>query len=112
MSWRSWAGSICASGSRIGDAKMNLYTFSFGILHLLVDLVNHLWYWLGDFLPWWFGDFFDAVGDFAASHGHMAVMAILVEVLIILIIALINVLNFIWLARKFRGTMFDVYGRA
>ncbi len=66
---------------------MNLYTFSYGIIHWLVDLVNHLWYWLGDFLPWWFGDFFDDVGNFAASHGHIAVMAILVEVLIIIVIA-------------------------
>lgn len=89
---------------------MNLYTFSYGIIHWLVDLVNHLWYWLGDFLPWWFGDFFDDVGNFAASHGHIAVMAILVEVLIIIVIALINVLNFIWIDRKFMGRMFDFYG--
>jgi NADH-quinone oxidoreductase subunit H len=89
---------------------MNLYEFCFGIIHWLVDLVNHLWYWLGDFLPWWFGDFFDAVGDLAASHGNMAVFTILLEGLIIVIIALVNVLNFIWLDRKFMGRMFDFYG--
>ncbi len=37
-------------------------------------------------------------------------MAILLEVLIIIIIALINVLNFIWIDRKFMGRMFDFYG--
>jgi len=89
---------------------MNLFDFSYGLIHWLVDLVNNLWYWLGDFLPWWFGDFFTAVGDFAASHEHIAVMAILLEVIIIIAIALINVLNFIWLDRKFMGRMFDFYG--
>ena len=89
---------------------MNLYEFCYGIIHWLVDLVNHLWYWLGDVLPWWFGDFFDAVGDLAASHGNIAVFTILAEGLIIVVIALINVLNFIWLDRKFMGRMFDFYG--
>jgi len=89
---------------------MNLFDFCYGIIHWLVDLVNNLWYWLGDFLPWWFGDFFTAAGDFAASHGHIAVMAILLEVIIIIAITLINVLNFIWIDRKFMGRMFDFYG--
>ncbi len=89
---------------------MNLFDFCYGIIQWLVDLVNNLWYWLGDFLPWWFGDFFTAVGDFAATHGHIAVMAILLEVIVIIAIALINVLNFIWLDRKFMGRMFDFYG--
>ena len=89
---------------------MNLFEFCYGIIHWLVDLVNHLWYWLGDFLPWVFGDFFNWAGDFAKSHEHMAVMAILVEVIIIVIVALINVLNFIWLDRKWMGRMFDFYG--
>ena len=89
---------------------MNLFEFSYGIIHWLVDLVNHLWYWLGDVLPWVFGDIFNAVGDFAASHGHIAVMAMLVEALIIIIIGLVNVLNFIWIDRKFMGRMFDFYG--
>jgi NADH-quinone oxidoreductase subunit H len=89
---------------------MNLFEFSYGIIHWLVDLVNHLWYWLGDVLPWWFGDFFDDVGNLAASHGNIAVFAILLEVLVIVIIALVNVLNFIWLDRKFMGRMFDFYG--
>ncbi len=89
---------------------MNLYEFCYGIIHWLVDLVNNLWYWLGDFLPWWFGDFFNAVGDFAASDGHLSVMTILLEVVIVVAIALINVLNFIWIFRKFMGRMFDFYG--
>ncbi len=89
---------------------MNLYEFCYGIIHWLVDLVNNLWYWLGDVLPWVFGDFFDAVGDFAASDSNIAFFTILTEVLIIVIIALINVLNFIWLDRKFMGRMFDFYG--
>lgn len=89
---------------------MNLYEFCYGIIHWLVDLVNNLWYWLGDLLPWWFGDFFTAVGDFAASHSHLAVMTILLESLIIIIVGLVNVLNFIWLWRKFMGRMFDFYG--
>ena len=89
---------------------MNLYEFCYGIIHWLVDLVNHVWYWLGDFLPWWFGDFFEAVGDLAASHGNIAVFAILLEGIVIVVIALINVLNFIWLDRKFMGRMFDFYG--
>src|SRR4030067_1850829 len=89
---------------------MNLFEFCYGIIHWLVDLINHLWYWLGDVLPWWFGDFFDAVGNFAASQGHMAVMTIFLEVVIVVVIALINVLNFIWIFRKFMGRMFDFYG--
>lgn len=89
---------------------MNLYEFSYGIIHWLVDLVNHLWYWLGDHLPGALGDFFDAVGDFAATHENIAVFAILTEVLIIVIVALVNVLNFIWLDRKFMGRIFDFYG--
>jgi len=89
---------------------MNLYTFSYGIIHWLVDLVNHLWYWLGHVLPWWFGDFFNAAGGLAASHGNIAVFAILLEVIIILIVAVINVLNFIWIDRKYMGRMFDFYG--
>jgi len=89
---------------------MNLYEFCRGLIHWLVDLINHLWYWLGDVLPWWFGDFFDAVGDFAASRGHISVMAIGLEVLIIVIVALINVLNFIWIDRKLSGRIFDFYG--
>lgn len=89
---------------------MNLFQFSYGIIHWLVDLVNNLWYWLGDVLPWYFGDFFTAVGDFAASHGNMVFFAILLEVLIVLIVAVINVLNFIWIDRKFMGRMFDFYG--
>ncbi len=89
---------------------MNLYEFCRGLIHWLVDLINNLWYWLGDVLPWWFGDFFDAVGDFAASRGHISVMAIGLEVLIIVIVALINVLNFIWIDRKLSGRIFDFYG--
>lgn len=89
---------------------MNLFQFSYGIIHWLVDLVNSLWYWLGDVLPWYFGDFFTAVGDFAASHGNIVFFAILLEVLIVLIVAVINVLNFIWIDRKFMGRMFDFYG--
>ncbi|MEM0342926.1 MAG: NADH-quinone oxidoreductase subunit NuoH [Thermoplasmata archaeon] len=89
---------------------MNLFQFSYGIIHWLVDLVNNLWYWLGDVLPWYFGDFFTAVGDFAASHGNIVFFAILLEVLIVLIVAVINVLNFIWIDRKFMGRMFDFYG--
>lgn len=89
---------------------MNLYEFCYGIIHWLVDVINHLWYWLGHVLPWWFGDLFEAVGDFAASHGHIAVMTILLEGVIILVIALVNVLNFIWIFRKFMGRMFDFYG--
>lgn len=89
---------------------MNLYEFCYGIIHWLVDLVNHLWFWLGDLLPWWFGDFFNEVGYFADSFGHKAVMAILLEALIIVIIGLVNVLNFIWIDRKLSGRMFDFYG--
>ena len=89
---------------------MNLFEFCYGLMHWLVDLINNLWYWLGDFLPWKFGDFFIAVGDLAKAHGTIAVAAILLEVLIIFIIALVNVLNFIWLDRKFMGRIFDFYG--
>ena len=89
---------------------MNLFQFCYGIIHWLVDLINNIWYWLGDHLPWVFGDFFRDVGDFAKSDAHITVMAIIVEVLIIIIIALVNVLNFIWLDRKFMGRMFDFYG--
>jgi NADH-quinone oxidoreductase subunit H len=89
---------------------MNLFEFCYGLMHWLVDLINNLWYWLGDFLPWKFGDFFIAVGDLAKAHGTIAVAAILVEVLIIFIIALVSVLNFIWLDRKFMGRIFDFYG--
>ncbi|MGQ9587003.1 MAG: NADH-quinone oxidoreductase subunit NuoH [Thermoplasmata archaeon] len=89
---------------------MNLYEFCYGLIHWLVDFVNNLWYWLGDVLPWWFGDFFDAVGDFASSRGHISVMTIGLEVLIIIIVALINVLNFIWIDRKLSGRIFDFYG--
>jgi NADH-quinone oxidoreductase subunit H len=89
---------------------MNLYEFCFGIVHWLTDLVNVLWYWLGDVLPWVFGDFFNAVGDFAASDGTMAVATILFEGVIILVVALINVLNFIWIDRKLSGRLLDFYG--
>jgi len=89
---------------------MNLFEFCFGIIHWLVDLVNNLWYWLGDHLPWYFGDFFTGVGDFAASHENMVFFTILLEVLLVLIVAVINVLNFIWIDRKFMGRMFDFYG--
>lgn len=89
---------------------MNLFEFCYGIIHWLVDLVNHLWYWLGDVLPGVLGEFFNDAGDLAASHGNIAVSAILLEVLIIFIIAFINVLNYIWLDRKFMGRMFDFYG--
>lgn len=89
---------------------MNLYEFCNIIIVWLVDLVNNLWYWLGDVLPWVFGDFFTGVGDFAASDGHIAVMTILLEVLVMLIIAIVNVLNFIWLDRKLSGRIFDFYG--
>src|SRR4030042_743388 len=109
MSCRAWGASTCASGRLTGEA-MNLFEFCYGIIHWLVDLVNHLWYWLGDVLPWAFGDFFDAVGDFAASQGHLSVMTIFLEVVIVVVIALINVLNFIWIFRKFRGRMFVFYG--
>src|SRR5512136_84980 len=102
MWWRSWAGWTCASGRPTGD-PMNLFQFCYGLIHWLVILINHLWYWLGDVLPWAFGDFFNDVGDLAASHGNIAVFAILLEVLIFVIIAFINVLNFIWLDRKFMG---------
>ncbi|OGS42203.1 MAG: hypothetical protein A3K67_01570 [Euryarchaeota archaeon RBG_16_62_10] len=37
-------------------------------------------------------------------------MTILLEVIIIVIISLVNVLNFIWLDRKFMGRIFDFYG--
>ena len=89
---------------------MNLYEFCNIIVVWLVDLVNNLWYWLGDFLPWVFGDFFTDVGDFASSDGHVAVMTILLEVLVVLIVAIVNVLNFIWLDRKLSGRIFDFYG--
>jgi len=89
---------------------MNLFQFCYGIIHWLVDLVNHLWYWLGDVLPGTLGEFFNDVGDLAASHGNISVFAILLEVIVIVIIALINVLNFIWIDRKFMGRMFDFYG--
>ncbi len=89
---------------------MNLFQFCNGIIVWLVDLINHLWYWLGDVLPWYFGDFFTGVGDFAGSHGHIAVMTILLESLIVIIVAIINVLNFIWLDRKLSGRIFDFYG--
>ena len=89
---------------------MNLFEFSYGIIHWLVDLVNHLWYWLGDHLPWAFGDFFNWLGDLASSHENIAFFAILVEVIIMVAIALINVLNFIWIDRKWMGRMFDFYG--
>jgi NADH-quinone oxidoreductase subunit H len=89
---------------------VNLFEFCYGIIHWLVDLVNHLWYWLGDKLPWVFGDFFDWAGDLARSHGNIAFFAILVEVVIMVVIALINVLNFIWIDRKWMGRMFDFYG--
>ena len=45
---------------------MNLYEFCNIIIVWLVDLVNNLWYWLGDF--------FTGVGNLAASDGHIAVM--------------------------------------
>jgi NADH-quinone oxidoreductase subunit H len=89
---------------------MNLFEFCYGILHWLVDLVNNLWYWLGDFLPWLFGDFFTAVGDFAASDGHLTFMTILVESVVIIVVALINVLNFLWIFRKLSGRILDFYG--
>jgi len=89
---------------------MNLYEFCYGILHWLVDLVNNLWYWLGDTLPWYFGDFFTAVGDFAASSGHLQFMTLLLESLVIIIVALINVLNFLWIFRKLSGRILDFYG--
>jgi len=89
---------------------MNLYEFCYGILHWLVDLVNNLWYWLGDSLPWYFGDFFRAVGDFAASDGHLQFMTLLLESLVIIIVALINVLNFLWIFRKLSGRILDFYG--
>ncbi len=89
---------------------MNLYEFCNIIIVWLVDLVNNLWYWLGDFLPWVFGDFFTWAGDLAASDGHIAVMTILLEVLVVLIVAIVNVLNFIWLDRKLSGRIFDFYG--
>lgn len=89
---------------------MNLYEFCNGIVVWLVDLVNNLWYWLGDVLPWWFGDFFTAVGDLAASDGHIAVVTILMQVLLVLIVAIVNVLNFIWIDRKLSGRIFDFYG--
>ncbi|HUV61547.1 MAG TPA: NADH-quinone oxidoreductase subunit NuoH [Thermoplasmata archaeon] len=89
---------------------MNLFEFCYGILHWLVDLVNNLWYWLGDFLPWHFGDFFTAVGDFAASDGHLTFMTILVESVVIIVVALINVLNFLWIFRKLSGRILDFYG--
>ena len=89
---------------------MNLYEFCYGIIEWLVALVNHLWYWLGDVLPWVFGDFFDAIGDFAASDGHLAVMTMLLESIIIVVIALINVLNFLWIFRKLSGRILDFYG--
>jgi NADH-quinone oxidoreductase subunit H len=89
---------------------MNLYEFCYGIIHWLVDLVNNLWYWLGDLLPWWFGDFFTAVGDFARSDGHLSVMTILLEGVVILVVGLVNVLNFIWIDRKLSGRIFDFYG--
>src|SRR5512137_103853 len=109
MSWPSWEDWTCASGRLTGDA-MNLFDFSYGIIHWLVDLVNHLWYWLGDHLPWVFGDFFDWAGDLARTHGNIALFAILVEVVIMFAIALVNVLNFIWIDRKWMGRMFDFYG--
>ena len=89
---------------------MNLFEFCYGLISWLVDLVNNLWYWLGDVLPWWFGDFFTAVGDLAASEGHIVVMTILLEVVFVIVVALINVLNFIWLERKISGRIFDFYG--
>ncbi len=89
---------------------MNLFDFCYGLIHWLVDVINHLWYWLGDWLPGVLGEFFTDIGDLAASHGNIAVGAILLEVLIIVIIAFINVLNYIWLDRKFMGRMFDFYG--
>jgi NADH-quinone oxidoreductase subunit H len=89
---------------------MNLFEFCYGILHWLVDIVNNLWYWLGDFMPWYFGDFFTAVGDFAASDGHLTFMTILVESVVIIVVALINVLNFLWIFRKLSGRILDFYG--
>ncbi len=89
---------------------MNLFQFCYGLIHWLVDLVNNLWYWLGSWLPGWLGEFFRDVGDLAKSHGNIATFAILLEVLVFVIIAFINVLNFIWLDRKFMGRMFDFYG--
>ncbi len=89
---------------------MNLYKFCEGIIHWLVDLVNHLWYWLGSWLPGGLGDFFDDVGNFAASHSNISVFAIVLEAIIMLVIILVNVLNFIWIDRKFMGRMFDFYG--
>ncbi len=72
MSCRSWGASTCASGRLTGEA-MNLFEFCYGIIHWLVDLVNHLWYWLGDVLPWAFGDFFTAsrgLRGLARDDGH------------------------------------------
>ena len=89
---------------------MNLYQFCYGIIHWLVDLVNNIWYWLGDFLPWYFGDLFTTIGDFAASEGHLWFMTILAECVVVIVIALINVLNFLWIFRKLSGRILDFYG--
>jgi len=89
---------------------MNLFTFCFGLIHWLTDLINNIWYWLGDHLPWYFGDFFTAVGDFARSHSTMVVMTIFLEGVVIVVVTLINVLNFIWIDRKMSGRIFDFYG--
>ncbi|UCE81173.1 MAG: NADH-quinone oxidoreductase subunit NuoH [Methanobacteriota archaeon] len=89
---------------------MNLFEFCYGIIHWLVDLVNNLWYRLGDVLPWYFGDFFTGVGDFAASDSHLSFMTILLESIIIILVALINVLNFLWIFRKISGRILDFYG--
>jgi NADH-quinone oxidoreductase subunit H len=89
---------------------MNLYVFCYGLIHWLVDLINNLWFWLGDHLPGILGGFFRWAGDFAKSDANISFFAIFLEVLVMVIIALINVLNFIWIDRKWMGRMFDFYG--
>ncbi len=89
---------------------MNLFSFCEGITHWWVDVWNHLWYWLGGWVPGPLGGFFNWAGDLAKSDANIHFWAIVLEAIIMLIIILVNVLNFIWIDRKFMGRMFDFYG--
>jgi len=89
---------------------MDLWSISYDITKLLVDIVNLFIYGLGWLIPGAIGDGFDALGDWLVSPGVLRVFTMVVESLVIIIVGLLNVITLIWIERKLMARMWDSRG--
>ncbi|HDP96638.1 MAG TPA: NADH-quinone oxidoreductase subunit NuoH [Euryarchaeota archaeon] len=89
---------------------MDLWSVSYDLTNLLVDIVNFFIYGLGWLIPGSIGEAFDSLGDWLASPGVMRIFTILMEIILLIVVALLNVVTLIWIERKLLARFWDFRG--